>query len=75
MGSSQQKEVCKYVGCRNGNGWWFHPDGYTEMAKEIIILGAIGNTARQNRDNMRVLDGGVRCMPLNPTFNSISRWY
>jgi len=24
--------------------------------KEIIILGAIGNTARQNRDNMRVLD-------------------
>lgn len=24
--------------------------------KEIIILGAIGNTARQNRDDMRVLD-------------------
>lgn len=26
--------------------------------KEIIILGAIGNTARQNRDNMRVLNRG-----------------
>lgn len=28
------------------------------VAKEIIILGAIGNTERQNRDNMRVLAGG-----------------
>lgn len=28
------------------------------MKKEIKILGAIGNTARQNRDNMRVLHGG-----------------
>ena len=28
------------------------------MKKEIKILGAIGNTARQNRDNMRVLDRG-----------------
>lgn len=27
--------------------------------KEIIILGAIGNTARQNRDNMRVLSRGA----------------
>lgn len=26
--------------------------------KEIMILGAIGNTARQNRDNMRVLSRG-----------------
>ena len=26
--------------------------------KEIIILGAIGNTPRQNRDNMRILSGG-----------------
>ena len=25
--------------------------------KEIIILGAIGNTPRQNRDNMRVISG------------------
>ena len=29
------------------------------MKKEIKILGAIGNTARQNRDNMRVLDRGA----------------
>jgi len=29
------------------------------MEKEIIIKGAIGNTDRQNRDNMRVLGGGV----------------
>lgn len=28
------------------------------MKKEIKILGAIGNTARQNRDNMRILHGG-----------------
>jgi hypothetical protein len=28
------------------------------MKKEIIVLGAIGNTARQNRDNMRILGGG-----------------
>ncbi len=28
------------------------------MKKEIIIKGAIGNTPRQNRDNMRVLGGG-----------------
>lgn len=28
--------------------------------KDIIVLGAIGNTPRQNRDNMRVLSGGVR---------------
>ena len=28
------------------------------VEKEIIILGAIGNTERQNRDNMRVLAGG-----------------
>lgn len=26
--------------------------------KDIIVLGAIGNTPRQNRDNMRVLSGG-----------------
>ena len=26
--------------------------------KRIVILGAIGNTDRQNRDNMRVLHGG-----------------
>lgn len=26
--------------------------------KQIIVLGSIGNTARQNRDNMRVLDRG-----------------
>ena len=25
---------------------------------EIIVLGAIGTTERQNRDNMRVLGGG-----------------
>lgn len=30
-----------------------------KMAKKrIVILGAIGNTDRQNRDNMRVLHGG-----------------
>ena len=30
------------------------------MEKDIIIKGAIGNTARENRDNMRVLSrGGV----------------
>lgn len=28
------------------------------MQKEIIILGGIGNTERQNRDNKRVLSGG-----------------
>jgi hypothetical protein len=28
------------------------------MEKRIIILGAIGNTERQNRDNARVLGGG-----------------
>lgn len=28
------------------------------MKKEILILGSIGNTARQNRDNMRVLNRG-----------------
>lgn len=28
------------------------------MKKQILILGSIGNTARQNRDNMRVLDSG-----------------
>lgn len=28
------------------------------MKKDIIIKGAIGNTDRQNRDNMRVLGGG-----------------
>jgi len=28
------------------------------LKKEIKILGAIGNTARQNRDNMRILHGG-----------------
>jgi hypothetical protein len=28
------------------------------MQKEIIIKGAIGNTDRQNRDNMRILGGG-----------------
>jgi len=35
-----------------------------QMAKEIIILGAIGNTERQNRDNMRVLDGGGKMYAL-----------
>ena len=29
------------------------------MEKKILILGAIGNTDRQNRDNKRVLSGGV----------------
>ena len=34
-------------------------ENYKEMGKkEIIILGAIGNTPRQNRDNMRILSGG-----------------
>lgn len=28
------------------------------MEKRIIILGGIGNTERQNRDNARVLGGG-----------------
>ena len=28
------------------------------MQKEIIILGGIGNTERQNRDDKRVLSGG-----------------
>ena len=28
------------------------------MEKKIVILGAIGKTARQNRDDMRVLGGG-----------------
>lgn len=28
------------------------------MKKEIIVVGSIGNTARQNRDNMRVLNRG-----------------
>lgn len=31
---------------------------------EIIILGAIGNTPRQNRDNMRVLDRGGQMFAL-----------
>ena len=26
--------------------------------KEIIVLGAIGNTPRQNRDNMRIIGRG-----------------
>ncbi len=28
------------------------------MQKKIIIKGSIGNTDRQNRDNMRILGGG-----------------
>lgn len=30
------------------------------MEKKIIILGGVGNTERQNRDDFRVLSGGVQ---------------
>ena len=34
--------------------------GDQKMEKKIIVLGAIGETSRQNRDSMRVLSrGGV----------------
>lgn len=34
-----------------------------QMEKEIIIIGTIGNTERQNRDDARVLGGGVHRTP------------
>ena len=34
------------------------------MEKQIIVVGAIGTTARQNRDNMRVLSGGGKMYAL-----------
>lgn len=33
------------------------------MEKEIIVLGAIGNNERENRDNKRVLSGGYSICP------------
>lgn len=28
------------------------------MEKKIVVLGGVGNTDRENRDNMRVFSGG-----------------
>lgn len=34
------------------------------MKKQIIVVGSIGNTDRQNRDNMRVLSRGGQMFAL-----------
>lgn len=36
----------------------------------MIILGAIGNTARQNRDDYRILSGGGYCMDIKKPYSS-----
>ena len=40
--------------------------------KKIIVVGAIGNTERQNRDDMRVISRGGVCITSKHTFRPIS---
>ena len=41
--------------------------------KQIKVVGAIGNTARQNRDDMRVLARGGVCITSKLIYRQISR--
>lgn len=43
--------------------------------KKIIVVGAIGNTARQNRDDMRVLARGGVCITSKLIYRQISLWW
>ena len=44
------------------------------MDKKVIVMGAIGNTDRQNRDNMRVLNRGGVASHLKHISHRINRW-
>lgn len=41
--------------------------------KQIKVVGAIGNTERQNRDDARVLHGGVYVTTSRHTYKLINR--
>ena len=66
--SSRQSESVKRQGCLSsveGNGLQRPSQSRKKIYKEIIVLGGIGNNARQNRNNLRVIgmDGCIYTIP------------
>ena len=45
-----------------------------KMEKEILVLGAVGNNERENRDNKRVLNRGGAALHLNLMFQKNRHW-